>query len=389
MEADTSDAEVVEERYGSLDGRRCAVPLPINDASLTNTFADSLTGQHHLHLIAWLGIVSNTSLPGDSHLPFLRPPTDSELSSWPSYYAQSRAHTQIYFLTSEARDKWFPTVSDARLAQPVLTFMRADFLLHDEEVKQLMLPPSQRSAKKRKRQTHPERWREWATRWLGEPGTKLQPLKQRSIVIINTGAHWTAHGAMGGGDRSEEVERLFRAYEGVAEEVVAFFRPWAWKVHLIYRTTSPGHPACTERLPTRLPSLPSPLSAKEEPWSLYGWELFPRLDAVWKRKVEELEAEVGLGRSRGRIRDGWKVDLMDVREQALARGDAHSGPFKGDCLHVCRSPTSRRLTEEADVDARAVVRRSDTPRVDKRSQQPLARLIVDRRLLVDAWHAEL
>lgn len=307
-----------------------------SDAWLTVGWPDSLTGQQHLHLMAWLGVLEPGVLtPSGQQPPFLRRPSSSELKSWPKAFHQHRAYNQMYFLDPSAARRWFPTLDPERLNRPVLTFIRADFLLHAEEVSTLMEGQNNVTVRK---EAHPEAWREWSKKWLGEAGggqdLEARGKSKRSVVVLSTGPHWTGQGMMGGGDRTEEVERMKRAYDKMAEEVVDFFRPYAWKVHLVYRTLTPGHPACSDQPATSLPLLPSEKLGRQEPWSYYGWDLFKTLDDVWKTRFAALEGEVELARSRGKVRDGWKVDVMDVRAQALARGDAHSGASRGDCLHV-------------------------------------------------------
>lgn len=307
------------------------------------------------------------------------PPPSGDDGPEPRLFRNDARHTFMLFLNPLARDAFFPHVDDARLARPVVTMIRADFLVHHPELVSMArdapngfdVPPREETEA-----GHPEAWREWIRMWLGPPDEGqglVGNRKERSVVVFNTGAHWTLKGTMTG-EAGREEERLQLVSEKVADRVVDFMRGYKRRVHLVYRTSSPGHPGCSGSAGQTVPSWAreSTLVESEEggtgapgkwEWSTLGWERFESLDAVWRLKLDELANEE---------RGGWMTDVMEVRQQALARGDAHLSPAGGDCLHV--SPSLPLLLRRGSLTTR---RKWCAPSVPPQWAEGLGHLVLD------------
>ncbi|KZP01825.1 hypothetical protein CALVIDRAFT_18410 [Calocera viscosa TUFC12733] len=276
---------------------------------------DSITGQMASALHSLLLIPPSGTTP--TALPLLLPSTHR---SPPPHNALTRLTLQLnplHPLHTFLRLS-LPHVPPSRFAEPIAQFLRHDLLLPFPALEQLFAASGVHNWVGERAgffAQHP-----WLTALpsAAQPGP-LWENEQPSLLVLNTGAHWTPdHFYLPGGEYVLAYARMVRS---LAPTLLALPR-----LHVVYRTISPPHTACALSSSPAYPAPPPDTGPAHPEW---GWDKFPELDSLWRAELDRL-APHGLGPAGGRV--GW----LDVGEMARQRPDAHLlGKEGGDCMHWC------------------------------------------------------
>lgn len=213
--------------------------------------------------------------------------------------------------------EWLPHVPSSRFDEPFFRIRRHDVLMESTELIQvardigLQIRIHERSLL--------QKWEQY----LPIEADEVWPGQEPSILLLNTGAHWTAPDFAVA--HESDLEKLSRAVATQLFGRIVQMPRWS----IFYRSTSPGHPDCDRASTPVYPALPF-INMPGEAAS-WNWHSFGRLNDIW---VEELDraapdswaTETGDERSRGRV---MAINVTDMTGQ---RPDAHRG--NTDCLHV-------------------------------------------------------
>lgn len=216
--------------------------------------------------------------------------------------------------------EWLPHVPSERYDEPLIRFYRHDFLLDNQELldlgHEIGLPPFSIS--------------HWLVRqsWVhGLPDSNAQGWKgeQSSIILVNTGAHWTR----GEFDGLQQAD-IYKLAHGVANKLLKKLLAIP-KLSVLYRSTTPGHFRCNEATTPVYPALPFNAHEQNGQW---GWDTFGHVNDIWAQEMDRLapsgwsSAPGATGSARG------QVTFLNVTDMTGQRPDAHI--HEKDCLHVRR-----------------------------------------------------
>ncbi|KZT55837.1 hypothetical protein CALCODRAFT_484482 [Calocera cornea HHB12733] len=209
-----------------------------------------------------------------------------------------------------------PHVPASRFDEPIVDYMRSDLLFSYDELDPIFERVGFHHA--------PYEYTPFASqfpwqshlpnataRWEGE---------QDSILILNTGAHWSP------ARWATNAEEYTKGYLGVALALLPKLLATP-KLHLVYRSIASAHTKCYRHSTPVFPGKVVDTGDEETDW---GWAHFPSLDRIW---TEELDRAAPEGVSPG----GGRVDYLNVREMTAQRPEDHllGQDGKGDCLHWC------------------------------------------------------
>jgi len=277
---------------------------------------DSITGQMAASLHSLL-LVPLSSSPTSSDIPLLLPSTHR---TGPPHNALTRLtlhlnprHSLYTFL-----QRSLPLVPKERFAEPVFQFLRNDLLLPFRDLELLFVKAGVKGWVGEKAGFFAQQ------AWLASLTSPEQPARlwegeQDSVLVINTGAHWTPdHFYMPGGEYVRGYAEMVRH---LAPRLLGMPR-----LQVVYRTISPVHTDC--HLSTS-PVYPARTPDPERTNAAWGWDRFPELDTLWRSELDKL-APHGIGSAGGRV--GW----LNVTEMGGQRPEAHLLGEEGtDCMHWC------------------------------------------------------
>ncbi|KAK4055007.1 hypothetical protein OIO90_003348 [Microbotryomycetes sp. JL221] len=226
-----------------------------------------------------------------------------------------------------------PNVPVERLRQPFARAIRHDTLLHPDVITELA--EGQDGLR-----TTPV-FKDWLKHdaWSAAlpTGAVTWPGQDNSILLINTGAHWSRI-CFGVPERDNVIELATAVAKQVVPQILN--HP---NLDVIYRSTSPGHPKCEKAYTPVYPALPfvdhdDHKDTRDVDW---GWKQFEDINSVFKTEIDSFTLDRQLGqhdndeevlRSRQSNRQrGTRAAYLDVSEMSGQRPDAHKG--NGDCLH--------------------------------------------------------
>ncbi|KAM0791788.1 hypothetical protein ACM66B_004051 [Microbotryomycetes sp. NB124-2] len=258
----------------------------------------------------------------------------------PEFANLSEAARNSWFTTSQAKDSHknvryeirlkndssvlalleqaLPEVPRERFSKPFATAIRHDTLLDTDVIAKL----AQQTG------LEPE-FKDWLShdRWqdaLPKAMTDTWRGQQNSILLLNTGAHWSRI-CFGVPERDNVLKLSSLVAQALVSDLAT--RPM---LDIIYRSTSPGHPNCEKAF---TPVYPAPVdvfqdhplhnTTKDNDWN---WKQFEDVNEIWKRHFDQVWLE-----KKGSTALTNRFAYLDVTEMSGQRPDAHKG--NGDCLH--------------------------------------------------------
>lgn len=213
--------------------------------------------------------------------------------------------------------EWLPHVPPSRFDEPFFRIRRHDVLMDPPELVELAQDIGL-NVKIHERSLL-QKWEQY----LPVGDNEVWEGQESSILLLNTGAHWTAPDF--DIPHEHDLERLSRAVASKLFERLVRMPRWS----ILYRTTSPGHPNCDRASTPVYPALPF-MNALGEAAS-WNWHSFGRLSDIWADALNQVApdghaVDTGDAASRGRVL------LLNVTDMTGQRPDAHRG--NTDCLHV-------------------------------------------------------
>ncbi|KAF8987977.1 hypothetical protein BDQ17DRAFT_1258067, partial [Cyathus striatus] len=173
-----------------------------------------------------------------------------------------------------------------------------------------------------------------------------------SVVVLNTGAHWSRHEyTMLPTDdmQADQQHRLELTFKQMLRRIRSRLTPLT-HLTILYRATSPGHPQChlshnpypsihtalqsesPSSIPGRLLSSPYLTQDEKDDRLKWDWDRFEAHNELWKESIRKMgETRDRLGVNSG---EGARWVYLDIWGMALMRPDAHLEPGV-DCLHWC------------------------------------------------------
>ncbi|KAF8987563.1 hypothetical protein BDQ17DRAFT_1374939 [Cyathus striatus] len=237
-------------------------------------------------------------------------------------------------------------VPASRLQRPIFTFLEEHMLIGEPEIREItaMYGASKEDYPWYHDFQRVEGWEDFVRDAVAWREDERGYVTEDSVVVLNTGAHWSRHEYTMLPTHDTQVDqqhRLELTFKQMMRRVRSRLTPLT-HLTIIYRPTAPGHPRC-DLSPRPYPSLPYALEA-ESPSSIPGrllssmhlnqeeredrlkwdWDRFNVHNLLWKESIRKM------GETRKRL--GWVY--LDVWGLALQRPDAHAESGV-DCLHWC------------------------------------------------------
>ncbi|TFK25740.1 hypothetical protein FA15DRAFT_327405 [Coprinopsis marcescibilis] len=267
-------------------------------------------------------------------------------------------HVQQYTLSpsdpSTERLRLAADVPVSRLERPILTLIQDSLLVNEAELQTI----SQRVGKAEDHGWTRELpsvhgWPSLVEDLAATRNEERETVTEDTIVIINTGIHWSRHQLTllkARNNPADEQAYLTEAYRQMVRVVSEQLKVNP-RVFIYYRATTPGHPKCyIHSSPYKTPGAAQALEknvvsrllqgvateAERQQKRKWDWDLFPVHNEVWRRAIIRLEHERKMLFAKPfplqRLYAKWHY--LDIWSQALQRPDAHYDPSQ-DCLRWC------------------------------------------------------
>ncbi|KAF5357608.1 hypothetical protein D9758_007430 [Tetrapyrgos nigripes] len=251
------------------------------------------------------------------------------------------------YITQYSLDMSLPTCQELvrkagipllRAKRPIITFILLQHLVSQKEFNQLFR--AERGYVHDQIFAYVEGWQDFVAEMTKKrEGEFENGVNEDSLVVINSGAHWSRSKLKGyilENDEEGMRRRVEHAYFEMIKLTLANLSPLSHSTVFI-RSITPGHPSCGQ--------YPSPFFSIEEAneWNStpgnnepllkeYDWDAFGPRNEMWRNEIERYEQERNRDDKDGVWNGkGAKWVYLDFWEMDLQRIDAHFGHW--DCLH--------------------------------------------------------